>query len=231
MAFGEPVLDYCERLDGGFWAEPLNAFSNAGFLIAAAAAYGLLRRRGESDVAAMTLIGVTASVGVGSFIFHTVATRGAMLLDVIPIAIFIYSYFLLALRRFFGVQLLVSAGITIAFAAASFAIDASFTGLNGSIAYLPALASLVSFSALLGSRDRESARGLALAASTFAVSLVFRTLDRDICGAFPYGAHFVWHALNAIVLWLLLATAINRGPAKKLNGSMRAESAPSSGNP
>ncbi|HEY8163465.1 MAG TPA: ceramidase domain-containing protein [Methylocystis sp.] len=213
MDLREPVLAYCERLDGGFWAEPLNAVSNAGFLIAAAAAYGLLRRRPEGDVAAMALIGVTLSVGVGSFIFHTVATRGAMLLDVIPIAVFIYGYFFLALRRFFGLRAWASAGITIAFAAASVAIDASFTGLNGSIAYLPALAALASFSALLGSRDRQSAQGLALAAATFAISLVFRTVDRDICAAFAYGAHFVWHTLNAVVLWLLLTTAIKRGPA------------------
>jgi hypothetical protein len=209
----EPVLDYCERLDGGFWAEPLNAISNAGFLIAAAAAYRLLNRRGGRDLPVLTLIGVTASVGVGSFIFHSVATRGAMLLDVIPIAVFIYGYFFLAQRRFFGLSAIVSAGITMAFAAASFVVDASFSGLNGSIAYLPALAALMSISLLLASHDRESARGLGLAAATFAVSLVFRTLDRDLCGVFSFGSHFIWHLLNALVLWQLLATAIRRGPA------------------
>ncbi|KAF2991604.1 ceramidase domain-containing protein [Methylocystis sp. MJC1] len=214
MNWRETVLDYCERLDDRFWSEPLNAISNAAFLISAASAYAILRRRGGRDLSALALIGVTASVGFGSFTFHTVATRGAMLLDVIPIAIFIYGYFVLALRRYFGLGAWAAAGTTIAFAAASFAVDASFTGLNGSIAYLPALAALISFAALLRSRDPETSRGLGLAAMTFAASLVFRTMDRDLCGVFALGTHFVWHMLNALVLWLLLTRAINRGPAR-----------------
>lgn len=214
MNWRETVLDYCERLDDRFWSEPFNAVSNAAFLIAAASAYAILRRRGARDAPALALIGVTAIVGLGSFAFHTLATRGAMLLDVIPIAIFIYGYFFLALRRFFGLGAWMAGGGTFAFAAASFAVDASFTGLNGSIAYLPALAALISFSALLRPRDREAARGLGLAAMTFAASLVFRTMDRDVCGVFALGTHFIWHMLNALVLWLLLTTAIERGPAR-----------------
>ncbi|WP_442753765.1 ceramidase domain-containing protein [Methylocystis sp. JAN1] len=208
MNWQEPVIDYCERLDGRFWAEPLNAFSNAAFLVAAAAAYSLLRRRGQGDAPAAALIVVTAAVGCGSFIFHTVATRGAMLLDVIPIAVFIYGYFLLALTRFFGMALLPAAAVTLGFAGASFLVDAHIAGLNGSVAYLPALAALVCFSALLRDRRPETAKGLAAAAATFLVSLTFRTIDRDICAFVPSGAHFLWHLLNACVLWLLLRTAI-----------------------
>lgn len=208
MNWQEPVIDYCERLDGRFWAEPLNAVSNAAFLVAAAAAYALLRRQGRSDAPAAALIAVTATVGLGSFVFHTVATRGAMLLDVIPIAIFIYGYFLLALRRFFGLALLPASAVTLAFAVASFIIDANVPGLNGSVAYLPALSALLCFAAMLWSRRPETARGLAAAAAIFSVSLIFRTIDRDICASFPSGAHFLWHLLNACVLWLLLRTAI-----------------------
>lgn len=214
MNWRETVLDYCERLDDRFWSEPLNAVSNAAFLISAVSAYAVLRRRGARDLPALALIGVTAIVGLGSFTFHTVATRGAMLLDVIPIAIFIYGYFFLALRRFFGLGAWTAAGVTVAFAGASYTVDAYFTGLNGSIAYLPALAALISFSALLRPHDRETSRGLGLAATTFAGSLVFRTMDRDVCGVFELGTHFVWHMLNALVLWLLLTTAIERGPIR-----------------
>jgi len=208
MNWQEPVIDYCERLDGRFWSEPLNAVSNGAFIIAAVAAYALLRRRERLDAPAAALIAVTASVGVGSFIFHTVATRGAMLLDVIPIAVFIYGYFLLALRRFFGLGLAQAGAVTVAFAAASFFVDSHVSGLNGSIAYLPALGALLSFSALLWGRAALAAKGLAAAAATFLVSLTFRTIDREICAALPTGTHFIWHLLNACVLWLLLRTAI-----------------------
>jgi hypothetical protein len=43
-----------------------------------------------------------------------------MLFDVVPIAVFIYGYFLLALRRFFCLGALVSTAITLLFAAGSY---------------------------------------------------------------------------------------------------------------
>ncbi len=220
MDWRESVLDYCERLDGRFWAEPLNAMSNASFLIAAAAAFALVRKRGQSDPPAMFLIATTACVGVGSFVFHTVATRGAMLLDVLPIAVFIYGYILLALRRFFSLGLVVSIVVTALFAAGNVLVS-NVKALNGSLAYLPALTSLIVFSALLSRRrdlrDRETARGLGLSAALFVLSLTFRTIDRGICAAFPTGTHFIWHIINGCLLWLLLRTAILAKPATGLS--------------
>jgi hypothetical protein len=205
-------MDYCERLSPAFWAEPANAMSNFAFVIAAAGAFLLWRRRGGADYPALALIIVTASVGVGSFIFHTIATRGAMLLDVIPIAIFIYGYFLLALRRYFRLSIVPATAITLAFAALSF-FATTIDALNGSVGYLPALAALSIFAALLWPRSgqRGAAHALAAAALLFAISLVFRTIDRAICPAFPLGAHLLWHMLNACVLWLLLRAAILAG--------------------
>lgn len=221
MNWREPVLDYCERQSAALWAEPVNALTNAAFLIAAGAALLLWRREGANDRPALALIAVTASVGVGSFIFHTVATKGAMLLDVIPIAIFIYGYFFLSLRRFFGLEARLAAPVTLAFVAFSYGVDAMIQGLNGSVAYLPALAALIVFWSLLEfpdlragqPRDREAARGFATAAAVFFVSLCLRTLDRTFCASFPLGSHFLWHMLNAVVLYLLLRTAILRGRA------------------
>jgi hypothetical protein len=218
MDWRQPVIDYCERLDGGFWAEPANALTNGAFLIAAAAAFVSWRRRGAADGPVLALILVTASVGVGSFVFHTVATRGAMLFDVVPIAVFIYGYFLLALRRFFGLGAWAAAVVTIAFAAGSYLIDAFASGLNGSLAYLPALGAMACFSALLWLQSRRDAgdtplrprlaSGLAGAALLFFVSLCFRTVDREVCALLPLGTHFLWHALNACVLYVLLRTAM-----------------------
>ncbi len=214
MDWRAPVIDYCERQSPAFWAEPANALSNFAFIIAAAAGFLLWRRRGGADYPALTLIIVTASVGIGSFIFHTIATRGAMLLDVVPIAIFIYGYFLLALRRYFGLSATLATAITLAFAAlSSFATRTD--ALNGSVGYLPALGAQSIFAALLWSRgQRETARALAAAAILFTISLFFRTIDRAICPAFPLGAHVLWHLLNACVLWLLLRAAIVAGPRR-----------------
>jgi len=218
MAWPDSVIDYCERQDQSFWSEPLNALTNVAFLLAAAAAFWLWRRQSKADGPALALIVVTALVGVGSFIFHTVATQGAALFDVVPIAIFIYGYFLLALRRFFGLGALAALAITVLFASGSYLASASIHGWNGSVAYLPALCALIAFAALLWPRSespppellrrRQTAVGLALAALLFSISLAFRTIDREVCPVFPLGAHFLWHLLNAGVLWLLLRTAI-----------------------
>ncbi len=212
MDWREPIQNYCERLDGTFWSEPLNAVTNVGFVIAAGAALALLLQRRRSDPAALVLIVVTAMVGVGSFLFHTLATRGAMLLDVIPIAVFIYGFFLLALRRFFALGAVVSIVATALFAAASFLQLLFIDGLNGSVSYFPALAAVAGFSALLWRRNPAAARGLAAAGAVFLLSLVLRTIDRAICPVLPTGTHFIWHSLNAVVLWLLLRTVILEGP-------------------
>src|SRR5258708_12913725 len=121
MDWSTPIDLYCERTDASFWAEPTNALSNAAFLIAAAAAFWLWRRQSGSDRSrdwpALALIVVVVAVGIGSFAFHTLATRGAVLADVIPIAVFIYGYLLLALRRFLGLAAGVAVAIVVAYPA------------------------------------------------------------------------------------------------------------------
>jgi hypothetical protein len=208
MDWSEPVDLYCERTDASFWSEPVNALSNAAFLIAAALALDLWRRGDRKDWPALALIIVVAAVAVGSFVFHTVATRAAIFADVIPIAVFIYGYLLLALVRFLHLRVIVAAAIVVAYAASVQALSALAPPrlLNGSVGYLPALVALITVA--LAARKQVTRRSLGLAAVVFAISLGFRTVDMALCPEFPLGTHFVWHMLNAIVLYVLLRTAI-----------------------
>jgi hypothetical protein len=202
-----PIDLYCERTDASFWSEPANALTNAAFLIAAAAAFSSWRRAGGRDWPALALIVVVVAVGVGSFIFHTVATRGALFFDVIPIAVFIYAYLLLALRRFLDLRPAVAVAILAAYVAGAQALSrlAPPRALNGSIDYLPALFALI---AVALAADRPARRGLGLAAAVFAAPLTLRTFDLAVCDVFPLGTHFIWHMLNATLLYVLLKTAI-----------------------
>ena len=208
MDWSTPLDLYCERTDASFWAEPVNALSNVAFLIAAAVAFRLWRRGDRDDWPALALIGVVAAVGIGSFVFHTVATRAAILADVIPIAIFIYGYLLLALVRFLHFEAVAAGAIVVAFAAGAQALAAAAPPrlLNGSVGYLPALVALIAVALAAG--EPGTRRSLWLAAAVFAVSLAFRTADTAICPQFALGSHFIWHVLNAVVLYLLLRTAI-----------------------
>ena len=60
------------------------------------------------------------------------------------------------------------------------------------------------YAALLRRRLPKTARGLAIGAGILIVSLTFRTLDLPLCGTLPFGTHFPWHVLNAVMLgWMI----------------------------
>ena len=199
---------YCERTDPGFWAEPVNALTNLAFLVAAAVALVEWRRTAARDWAVLVLIIIVAVIGLGSFAFHTLATRGAALLDVIPIAIFIYSYLLFALRRYFALPWIWTILALAAFALVSFAtrrlLPPDF--LNGSVTYLPALGALVIIGFLIPDPARR--RTVLLAAGVFIVSVFFRSIDQAVCQALLLGTHFLWHLLNGCLLYILLRAAM-----------------------
>jgi hypothetical protein len=210
-----PIDSYCERLGPGFWAEPLNAVTNAAFIAAALYALVLWRRAGARDWPALWLIAVTFVVGTGSFLFHTFANRWSLLADVLPIAVFIYSYFLLAMRRYLSLGLVAAIAVTVLFAAFNMSFDRLWLGilpgmtLNGSVGYVPAALALFAVGIVCGvSGMRDAGRALLTAACVFALSLLFRSIDDTVCARMPAGTHFLWHVLNALVLGLLMKAAI-----------------------
>lgn len=210
----QSVDAYCERAGPGLWAEPLNALTNVAFLVAAFAALAAWRRH-RRDGPALLLVLVVVAVAVGSFAFHTVATVGASLADVGPIAVFIYGYFLLAMRRYLGLGLFGGLAATVGFFAASVLIARGLGGLIGTSAgYVPALVAMLGLGGYLAGRRHPAGEGLVAAGAVFAVSLAARTLDEPLCPLVPIGTHFVWHVLNAVVLYVLIATAIRIGPAR-----------------
>ena len=88
------------------------------------------------------------------------------------------------------------------------------SAVRGSTAgYAVYLVALLAIAALLAGKDGRTAVRLAGAGALFVLALVFRSIDQAMCPTFPYGTHFLWHLLNAVVLYLLLRAAIlARGP-------------------
>lgn len=216
---------YCERSDPGLWAEPLNAVTNLSFILAGVAGLYLWQTSGRRDYETLLLILVIFSIGIGSFLFHTLATRWARLADVIPITLFIYVFFFLAMRRFVGLELPGAIGVTAIFFGASAAFGAVLPPgfLNGSGSYLPALVALLAVGQLLRARQHEAAEGLLLAAGVFAVSLFARSIDHAVCTALPDGTHFIWHILNGIVLFILISTMLKARTKRLPQGSGRTD--------
>lgn len=200
---------YCERTGPGLFNEPLNAVSNAAFFLAAIWA-GRRAMTAGAGGAVWLLIAVVAIVGAGSLAFHTLATRWAMLADVVPIAVFIYGYLGFALRRYLSLGLAPAIAWTGLLLAANLGLERVLPPgfLNGSGAYVPSL--LAGLAVALAARHRrlEVSRHLLAASLVFAVSLVFRTADQALCPVLPLGTHYLWHILNAVVLGLYLDAAI-----------------------
>lgn len=201
---------YCERTDFSFWAEPVNALTNVAFLIAAVVALVAARRAGRLDGGMALLIVLTAAIGVGSFLFHTFATRWAAAADTVPILLFIIAYLVLAVMRLFHIGWRGAIGIGALFVAISrltarAAQDIFGDLLGSSVRYVPAAVALVVVAALLTRRHHPAARPLAGASALLALSLTLRTLDIPLCDAWPLGTHFLWHLLNGWLLgWLML---------------------------
>ncbi len=87
------IMDaYCERVGPGLLAEPLNAVSNVSFLLAALAAWVLATRTGALSAGVRVLIAIGASVGIGSILWHTYPTSLTLILDIVPILIFVMWY-------------------------------------------------------------------------------------------------------------------------------------------
>jgi hypothetical protein len=75
--------------------------------------------------------------------------------------------------------------------------------LNQSGAYFPYIAGLLGIAAYLHHSRRPGWRMFLLGVAVFCVSLALRTIDVHVCAAWPLGSHFLWHVLNAVVLFLL----------------------------
>lgn len=235
MAWSDQLFRYCERgADPAFWAEPINAATNLAFIVAAAAAvcwHAPLKDQWRAPE--LVLVALVVVIGLGSFLFHTFATAWASLADVGPIGLFMLIYFGYALRRFAGLNWPAVAVGVAAFVAAlwlagevtcrpSFLPVSNGLGLaclNGTVGYVPALIAMLGIGGALFWQGHGAAAALLCAGAVFAVSMVFRTLDFEVCTATTVsgvriGTHFLWHLLNAVVLYLLLRAALLHGHAR-----------------
>jgi len=205
------VDNYCERLGPGLWAEPLNAVTNFAFMLAAL----LLVRRARGDGMAMALVVVLFAIGVGSLLFHTFAQRWAGLADVLPILVFILVYIYAATTRFLGQRWWVGLAVAVLFLPVSGVVGRGimllFGPLNGSVGYIPVALIIAIYAVMLARRSPATARGLAIGSGLLALSLTFRSLDASVCTNVPFGTHFMWHILNAVMLgWMILTLIRHR---------------------
>ena len=201
---------YCERTDLTLWSEPVNAVTNAAFLIAALWAWRRVRAAraaGQPLPVAELLCLWLAAIGVGSALFHTFATVWAVIADIVPIVGFTLTYVFVSHRYFWRqgrVAALMWTGAFLPYAAVTGPAFAALPFFSISSAYWPIVLLIAIHAAALWRREPATARGLAIGAGIVTLSLVFRSVDETVCAAFPLGTHFLWHILNGVALgWLI----------------------------
>lgn len=204
----------CERTESGLFAEPLNAVSSMAFMLVA---YLVIRYRNSqheirgkniADIHLLTLL--IGFIGIGSFTFHTLSTTWAELMDIVPIVLFILVYFVCFLLRVVRCGMFQVAVALVAFLGFTYFIMTAFPGaFNNSIAYLSTMGALCAMAIYLNIMRRPSARMYLMAALIGCISLFFRSIDMMVCDMVSVGTHFIWHSLNAVVIYILMIQLIH----------------------
>jgi len=196
-----------------YWAEPVNALTNLSFIISGLLVIRLISTgRGEAafDIVPWFFATLICAIGIGSWLFHTHAQRWAMLADIIPIALFILIYTWYALRRFVRAPAWACATAVAAVLAVAMAVP-PLSGFRGGSYVAALLAMLIIGGYLSLIRTHPAGGALLLAAAVFLVSLTLRTIDEPVCQSFPLGTHFLWHLLNATVLFIVARAIVLYG--------------------
>ena len=203
MDLSKPIDIYCERLDIGIWAEPINAVTNVAFILAAIIMWLRCKNLVEGRILSFLLF----SIGCGSFLFHTFAQTWAALLDVTAILIFILTYIFVANRRFLVWSKMVSLiGVILFFPYQLLLVSilSNIQFFGSSVQYIPVAILIFIYSGLLRKSEPNLSRGLFIGAAILCLSIISRTVDEPLCSIFSVGTHFVWHILNAIMLsWMI----------------------------
>jgi hypothetical protein len=203
MGLNHQVDVYCERTDFTFWSEPINAVTNAAFIIAGYLAFRLYRQSNKQDWFAMVMIGSLFAIGIGSFLFHTFATRWAGVADVASIALVIFTYHVATMYKIAGWNIWISylsLAMIPALGWVAYQLPLDFMGSTK--AYTPILPLLAIYFYYHVKRGSVELFLLPMAFFVFTVSMTVRVLDYPLCDLFPIGTHFLWHIFNGLTLYL-----------------------------
>ena len=209
---------YCERVSAGWFQEPLNTWSNLLFPIAAFAVLWYCRRRDDApsfflDKMRLLLCAEICGLGIASWTYHASGLALFSIFDSLMIVVFLSTAtFALLVRGVALSRLQAVGGVGIVLVCMPLIAELPFvkTLLPGGGHYIPAISTLLVIALLIRRQANivgspallRSAAGIAAAFAVMVLSLTTRTIDLPLCDEWTYGTHFLWHALNALALFL-----------------------------
>ena len=217
---------YCERITTDLWAEPVNAVTNAAFVLAAIILWRFAQHTGRLNNRLRLLLCLMGAIGIGSGLFHTFATASTRVLDELPITLFVLYYVWLYCRFVLQMRAISTSTLLVATLLAAYGGKLLSQLLNGSLMYAPVLLLVIGIGLNHLSQDRRERYSIIAAAGAFASALFFRTVDNAICPVFPLGTHFLWHLLDATALYLVARALVANMSNNSLSGDMRTSQPP-----
>jgi hypothetical protein len=203
--------EYCEQPIWGAWFEPFNTLTNLAFVLAGTILLVQIFKKPSHNrsIPAIYLSILLIIIGIGSFAWHLYRTRFTLMIDSIPIMIFVLSFLFLYVfrithrpwtRLFLFLGFFIYTPLIAWFLGWAFPV---FLG-NGGSGYMAA----ISYLAVLQIFNSFYARKLLMPSwriiGIFFLSLLFRQLDIVLCDSLSIGTHFLWHILNAVTLYLMV---------------------------
>jgi len=221
MNFFRYIDTNCERLAPGLWGEPLNMLSNIAFVIALVGCSQLYRSHikdlDRADYGAFSLLVIISMMIMGSMLFHSFSQSWSLLADVVPIILFIIQYLILFSLRVLQWSLKQTLLALLIFVPLAVLLPRFYTipGLGLTNLYLPALFVLLYIMGHLAIKRHPATMAIAGCAVMFALSLTLRTVDKRICDVMPTGTHFLWHVLNAMLIYTLMRVLLIFGRVRQ----------------
>lgn len=194
-------------LNGVF--EPLNTISNSFFIIAGILLLIRLKREGVLDAKAIFLSSMIIVIGIGSLLWHFYRTKATLMMDSIPIAVFVLSYlvfYVFHITKNIWFRILLIGGFfvyTPLMRSLLLNISDEIFG-NGGAGYIAAISYFAVIQIYNYIYKVPVIKDSLIVVAVFITSLFFRQTDIFWGTWFAPGTHFLWHTLNAVTLYLFV---------------------------
>lgn len=210
---GASIDLYCERLDPGFWSEPVNALTNLSFIAAALWVLRALQVRQIDRRDLRWLAWSIGLIGIYSFAFHTLGQRWAAWLDSGSIMLFLLGFAATWAQRVLGwpwSRAWLGAAIAGAFIGLGTVglLQVHAVWMRTEVAWYLSTWLTIAITAACTPRVAPNGRAMrawmGAACAMFTLALLLRQLDQSLCPRWPLGTHFGWHLSNGLVAALAM---------------------------
>ncbi len=196
---------YCEPTQWNGILEPWNSISNLAFFYSSYQIFKLNQKKPKSISLYFSIC--ILMIGIGSFFWHFYPNRITLAMDSIPILWFVISFLFLYTRlqskNLTHHIILFICFFIFVFVCIYLGKHPLFEPISKfvSFGYLSAILYLFFIQTYNIIYARFLIKKSLLIALLFLISLTFRSLDLYICNEFPIGTHWIWHGINALVLY------------------------------